>query len=388
MKKVGILTMYNNSNNYGGVLQAYALQKAIEKLGYKCEQISFRKTTQKKLTNNLKNRVETNGILEVCSWAIKRSNKVIVSKIAKKLYSKKYEEEILERKEKFKRYRDSIPHSCEYYSENIEESLKNYDIYVCGSDQIWKPGVVCKEYLLEFVPDNKYKFSYAASISKNILSLDEREYLIKGINRLDCVSLRESQTVEVIQQFTDKKIESVLDPTLLISKEEWEKQCGVVKVNEKYIFCYLLGFDKKQRDIIKKLALKTKMKIVTIPFADGKYNFMDNDFGDIKLCSAGPGEFLTLIKNAELVITDSFHATVFSNIFETDFYVLGRTEEPAMNTRIISLLDMFNLQERLLYVADELLNWKPIDFTKRKRYDKELKKSEEYLVNALAERNK
>lgn len=379
MKKVGIITMYYDSNNYGGVLQAYALQKIIEKLGYDCEQISFAKKGNKNFLNKFKSRCDEKNIIFALKWVNNRVNKVLVSKLAKYIYQDKYNSDIKIRKEKFKDYRKNIPHSEVYNSENIANCVDLYDVFICGSDQIWKPGVICKEYLLEFVPNNKKKISYAASISKNLLSNDERNYLINGITKLNAISVREQQAVELIGKYIDKNIEWVVDPTLLLSKDEWERECSKLNIKDNYIFCYLLGFDKKQRNIIKRLAKSKKMKIVTIPFADGKYNFMDKKFGDIQYSNAGPNEFLALIKNAKLVITDSFHATVFSNIFETNFYVLERTEEVSMNTRIISLLNMFGLEKRFIQKYDDILNCEDIDFTKRKEYEQVIKKSKEFL---------
>lgn len=379
MEKVGIITMYHGSNNYGGVLQAYALQKAIEKLGYDCEQISFARKSNKNFFNKFKSRCDVNNIFFALNWAVNRANKVAISKIAKAIYQNEYNTDIKIRIERFNKYRKDIPHSEVYTSENITECINLYDVFICGSDQIWKPGVVCREYLLEFVPDTKKKISYAASISKNSLSKDESDYLVNGITKLNAVSVREQQAVQLIREYIDKKIEWVVDPTLLLSKDEWEKECSKLDIKDDYIFCYLLGFDKKQRKVIEKLAKAEGMKIVTIPFADGKYNFMDKKFGDIHYSNAGPNEFLSLIKNAKLVITDSFHATVFSNIFETDFYVLERTEETSMNTRITSLLNMFGLEKRFIQKYDDILKYEAIDFKRRKEYGRFIKESNEFL---------
>lgn len=383
MKKVGIITMYYGSKNYGGVLQAYALQKAISKLGYECEQISFKRIANKRLASQLKNRLEVNNPFEVMKWATSRSMKLINSKIAKKVLEKQFGESIKVKNEKFTEYCKQIPHSIVYTSENIEKSIEVYDTFVCGSDQIWKPGVACKEYLLGFVPEGKKKVSYAASISKNTLSKEESEFLTSYIEKFDSVSVREKQAVNLLNKYTKKKVEWVLDPTLLLSREEWEKECSERLVNEKYIFCYLLGIDKKQRLMIEKLAKIKSMKIVTIPFSNGSYNFVDSSFGDIKFGNAGPNDFLSLIKHASLVITDSFHATVFSNIFETDFYVLERTEEKTMNSRITSLLDVVGLPDRFISNSKDLLEYKSIDFLNKNNLENKIKNSKSYLENSL-----
>lgn len=383
MKKVGIITMYYGSKNYGGVLQAYALQKAISNLGYECEQISFKRTVNKKLSSQLKNRLEVSNPFEVMKWATGRSIKLINSKIAKKVLEKQFGESMKIKNDKFTKYCERIPHSVVYTSDDIEKSIDVYDTFVCGSDQIWKPGVACKEYLLGFVPENKNKVSYAASISKNTLSKEESEFLTSNIERFDSVSVREKQAVKLLNKYTNKQVEWVLDPTLLLSREQWEKECSEKLVNEKYIFCYLLGVDKKQRIMIEKLAKTKDMKIVTIPFSNGSYNFVDSSFGDIKFGNAGPNDFLSLIKYASLVITDSFHATVFSNIFETDFYVLERTEEKTMNSRITSLLDVVGLPNRFISNCEDLLEYKSINFSNKNDLENKIKNSKIYLENSL-----
>lgn len=383
MKRVGIITMYHGSYNYGGVLQSYALQKVVSDLGYYCEQISFQRKEKKSFKSNIKNRLEVDNLLTVIVWGISRTKKVIDSKIARKIYGKKYNKFIKIRKGKFDEYRNSIPHSEIYNSETIKESLTDYDAFICGSDQVWKPGVVCKEYLLNFVPNEISKISYAASISKNKLSAQESELIISGINRLDAVSVREKQAVNLINKYTEKKVEWVLDPTFLVHSSHWETQCEEVKIKEDYIFCYLLGVNKSQRKLIENLARKNNLKIVTIPFANGNYNFTDASFGDIKVCDAGPHDFLGLIKNAKLVITDSFHATVFSNIFNTDFYVFERTEETSMNSRIISLLEFLNLKDRFIQCFDKDIIWESIDFRNRRSVDKKIEECKEFLERSL-----
>lgn len=383
MKRVGIITMYHGSYNYGGVLQAYALQKAVSDLGYYSEQISFERKGNISFKSNIKSRLEVDNPLTVIIWGIDRTKKVINTKLARKIYEKKYNNDINIRRRKFDEYRNNISHSKIYTSETIEESVKNYDAFICGSDQVWKPGVVCKEYLLEFVPKDICKISYAASISKNKLSVQESEFIINGLNRLDAVSVREKDAVNLINKYTEKKVEWVLDPTFLLHPIHWETQCEEIKIKGDYIFCYLLGVNKVQRKLIENLARKNNMKVVTIPFANGDYNFTDASFGDIKVCDAGPYDFLGLIKNAKLVITDSFHATVFSNIFNTDFYVFERTEEVSMNSRIISLLEFLNLKDRFIQCFNKDIIWESIDFNSIKSFDEKREECKKFLERSL-----
>lgn len=381
MKKVGIITMYYNSKNYGGALQAYALQKAVAQMGYSCEQIAFKREGKKDFKQRIQNRLEVSSKREVLGWIIARVYNLYTSKLAKKIYEVQYRDKMQLRNQRFEKFCEAIPHSKTYTSETIKESTSQYDVFICGSDQVWKPGVMCSEYLLEFVPREKVKFSYAASISRNNLSQSEKEQLIGGISQLDGISVREKQTVQLLNLYTDQKVEWVLDPTMLLTKQEWEQVCAPPLVEGKYIFCYLLGADYKQRKFIKKLAKMKQMQLVTIPYASLKYNFMDHNFGDIHICEAGPHDFLSLIKNAALVITDSFHAAVFSNIFQRDFYVLERTEETSMNSRIISLLNVLGKEERFVKEdLNKMLDDQPIYYKRNIKYEEMQEKSKAYLA--------
>lgn len=359
LKRIGIITMYHNSQNYGGVLQAYALQKAIENLGYNSEQISFLKDNQDCLSNRIRSRLGSESKLKLIDWILNRCWRKLISKLAGFIFGRKMDGCLQIRKNKFQSFREEIPHSDEFTSSTITNCVDRYAAFICGSDQIWKPGVLCSEFMLDFVPKEKVKMSYAASISRSNLSQVDIERLVCGINQLNAVSLREKQDVELLQKYTNKEISWVLDPTLLLDRKEWEKLSVCVPIEGPYLFCYLLGNDSTQRRIILKTARMMHMKIVSIPFADGKYNFVDLKFGDIKIGDAGPLEFLSLIKNAHIVITDSFHATVFSSIFDRDFYVLERAEEPTMNTRILSLLEILEVSERFVKtneLADKIIN--------------------------------
>ena len=174
-----------------------------------------------------------------------------------------------------------------------------------------------------------------------------------------------------------------MDPTLLLDKEDWEKLYIKNLVKEDYVFVYLLEANKKKYKIIEKFAKEKNLKIVTIPFASGTLNLNDRRFGDIHMTNAGPKEFITLIHDAKLVITDSFHATVFSNIFKTDFFVLERTEAPTMNSRIISLLKMFNRNEKFIEdkeLENQNLGYK---FNSENKYSKMKELSEKYLLSSI-----
>ena len=338
MKNIGITTMFHNSENYGGVLQAYALAEVLSQMGFQAEQILIQSESK---------RSKQEKPLNICSELkriIKRNiirtlNKIILFFLTKKLS---------QRSGAFEQFRDCVPHSEKIYTSlNIEECLKKYDIFITGSDQVWNMNWYNRNYFLDFVPRDKVKISYAASMPDVNISNEEKEIVKNHLESFDAVSVRESNTAIFLEELTGKKTECVLDPTLLLGKEDWDKICSDKIVNYKYIFCYFLGDDMRERKIAKEFAKKLKLKIVTLPHLD-LIKKSDIFFGDRKLYNVSPQMFISLIKNAEYVLTDSFHAAVFSNIFKTKYYVFERVGTIEMSSRISTLLKITNTNERYL----------------------------------------
>lgn len=334
MKKIGIITHYYNSINYGGVLQAYALTKVLQELGYNAEQIcydaSYRDNSYKR--------------------------KITIKSIVKKTIYKCVDRKLKKRYLKFSQFRnEEIKHSNAIYnSNNIEESNCNYEIFVTGSDQVWNLKWLHSAYFLDFVK-NKKKVSYAASLGKKDFSDDELDYYKKKLKGFAAISLREKEGLDYIQKIVKVPVVQTLDPTLLLPVNEWKRlarQADRENNFEKYLFCYFIGDDVKVRKLATKYAKSRNLKIVNLPHAAG-FNFSDVFFGNKKVYTAGPCEFIDLIKNAEVIMTDSFHCCVFANIFKKDFWVFDRVGKRDMNTRIYSLLDLFGNTNRFCDSADK-----------------------------------
>lgn len=347
MKKIGIITMYYKSINYGGVLQAYALERYLNSIGMDAEQICFSKG-KKNLKTNIKKKIKENGF----KWLVLKFRNYFGTKIGNILLSQNEKKLFEERRKKFENFRNQIKHSKKVYTcDNIAETNDIYDIFCCGSDQIWKPGVVCDEYLLKFVK-NKEKISYAASISKTNISEDELKTIADNIKDYMLISLREETDVSHLNQLIKKKVEWVVDPTLLLEENDWNNIASQRQYEGDYIFCYTLELNSKKKKAIKKFSKSHFCKIITIPYANGTIDLKEKNFGDIKIINAGPEDFLSLIKHAKYIITDSFHASLFSIMFKKDFFVLERYDAPTMNSRIISLLNLFGLKERFVKEND------------------------------------
>lgn len=385
--KIGIITFYNGNINHGGMLQAYALQKTIENLGYDCEQICLDNRITEKLS--FKDKVKLVFKLKFGVFnLIKR--KLYDRKINKKLFSIKQRQS-----EAFLEFQNLIPHTKKIYkAEEINELNDIFDEFVCGSDQVWTPysggirPVPHKwNYYLEFT--NKRKISYAASFGADVLPKQFEEEAVKRINNLDAISVREANAKKLISNKIHKNIQIVLDPVLLIEPDEWMK---IVKkpVEEKYMLAYILGNSNQSRIIIQDASNLMKEKLITIPFI-GDYNELDFKFGDIQKIDISPKEFLGYIKYSDFVITDSFHCVVFSILFEKRFVVLKRNldkEKKAMNSRLTDLLSLVGLDDRIVDNTSsrniqEILN-RPIDYSSvLKKIEEEKIKSLEWLQNNL-----
>ena len=337
MKNIGITTRFYNNENYGGVLQAYALTKVLSKMKFNVEQILIKQEFKK---GSIQDKPSiTKKILNVC-----KNPKIISNKI----FQFVLENKLTQRSIAFERFIDCVPHSEKVYtSSNIKENLNKYDIFITGSDQVWTMQWYNSSYFLDFVPRDKIKISYAASMPDVNISNKEKEIVKNHLESFDAISVREINTSTFLEKLTEKKVECVLDPTFLLDKTDWNEICSDEIMYEKYIFCYFLGEDIKQRKIAKEFAKKFKLKIVTLPHLHS-IKRSDILFKVHKLYGVSPQMFISLIKNAEYVLTDSFHAAVFSTIFKTKYYVFERDGEIDMSTRISTLLKITNASERYL----------------------------------------
>lgn len=332
--KVGIVTFYHKSCNYGGTLQAYALSKAVNK-NSDSQQILYNRSIQQitSKTNNIKN---------------------IARYFLSKILRRKRNVALKNRQLVFESFREIIPHSeMEYDIQNVYKSLDNYGVFITGSDQVWNVEYYDEVYRLEFVPSTKYKFSYAAGVSSGELTEEQKSIFKKTLSTFDAVSVREESAVNTLQSLTDKKVEWVLDPTLLLSREDWDNICSEKRINEKYVFCYFLGKLSLSNKKIIEFAHSKGLKVVSMPYLAWTSK-RDSDFGDYKIYDATPTDFISLIKHAEYIFTDSFHAAVFSHIYHKNFFVFNRAGLKSMNDRIYSLTSLFDTQDRFCDTKEKI----------------------------------
>lgn len=395
-KRVAIITMFHNSINYGGVLQAYALQTTIQNLGFDCDVIRYSKNEKAVTISAVKRELlEGSSTLEHITKIYDlfvRTVRYILKNAFKKLVLKIYlDQKISLRKNAFAIFnKEHVPSTKPYTDETISECVEDYDIFVCGSDQIWNPKGFTPAYFLDFVPESKLKIAYAPSIALNSLIDPEIACIQPLVNRFDAISVREERGKELVEMLTDKEVYWVLDPTLLLEYDEWKKIIRPYPIKRPYIFCYMLGKSKENKQFVLNVAEKLGMPVVTIPFVT-KDNFISLTYGDIWVYDAGPGEFLSLIQNARYVITDSFHGSVFSIIFRKNFFTLKRSNDDtrsSVNSRVYSLLEICQLEDRLINDVGsfDLANFaNEIDYeTVFAHLNKKREQSLKFLVQALS----
>lgn len=348
MNEVGLLTLDSHTYNYGGALQQYALFSTICKLGFNCEVIDYKLKSEDTM------------------FSYKRSLKYItLDKIVKKIrkrYEGKNDEKIVRqiqaRQRMFELFRkENVILSAECDRAELYEIHKKYNTLVCGSDQIWNPAMTRPSFFLDFVDDKRKKVIYAASIGRDNLSKVESKVYRRYLNEIGHISVREERAKNILDKIgVSEDIAIVLDPTLLVDRNIWEKIAGETPLYRgQYVFCYYLDINENKRSAALSFADKYHLDIVSIPYLQEKYNALDMCFSNFTE-PVGPSQFLNLILNAAYVLTDSFHASVFSILFNKQFRVFGRGRgKDSMDSRIETLLGYIEHKEYLLEPA-ELLN--------------------------------
>ena len=365
--RIGIISKYYKNYNYGGLLQSYALVKVLDNLGYEAKQISFKPNDRKKYG------VKNYFLLYAKSW--------VKSGILhfRHIYIKSFNTRMIE-------FMRSIPHTKSVTENNVYDLNTDFDAFIAGSDQIWNPAFAYNEYFLNFADKSKKKISYAASIGVIDCNQDELEYLKKGIGSFDFISLREYEGKKLVKKILpDRQVEWVLDPTFLLNKSDWSELDVSDSMNlpKRYAVVYLMGNNPNNEQLVRKIIDSLSIEAIVIPFTFSDYMKSKRNLVDL-----GPKEFVTLIKHATVVFTDSFHATSFSIINEVNFYCLNRSgevSEKSMNSRIDSLFRLLEIKPRWIRNFDEYESLdRDIDFTVvEKLIEKYRAESLKFLCDAL-----
>ena len=386
MKKIGIVSCYFK-NNYGSMLQAYATQKVLDNMGLENETFNIKGNVD--FANGKKKYYKS----QIFNYSfIKSKIGMAWLKVYKKL-NKKLGKNIAIREKKYEEFRKEINLTKPFHTyKELTENSKNYSSIIVGSDQLWLPvNIVADYYTLNWVPENVNKVSYATSFGISQVPEKYKNEYRNFLNRLDYISVREDKGIEIIKTLTNKEVNLVCDPTILLTREEWlqiQEQKPIIK--DKYILCYFLGKNIEHRKFAERLKAKTGFKIVSLNHADEYVKYSDK-FADETPYDIGPKEFLNLIRNAQYVCTDSFHGTVFSLINNKKFFTFERYSSKngkvSTNSRIYSLLGIMNLQNRVLKGnenIDNVLNYE-IDFNiVNEKLNEFRENSKKFLLQALS----
>ena len=262
-----------------------------------------------------------------------------------------------------------------------------FNAFVCGSDQIWSPRCFDPSYYLDFVKESRKKIAYAPSFGCDSLdSFSCRENIGKLLSGFGALSVRESAGKGIVRRAADRDAVQVLDPTLLLSAKDWVGFSSRPSQKEGYCLLYFLGENQGNRRVAREIALSRGFEVVEIPVFE-RYR---NDEGVVS-DAVGPAEFLSLISNADLVCTDSFHGIVFASIFQKDFVAFERFDPrsgDSQNTRVYSFLEMTGT-ERALLPRTALGKWRDrldadLDYARiNLRIETKKEESIDYLRSAL-----
>ena len=372
---IGGITWWRN--NYGSILQAYALQEYI------------------KLTSDIEYEIinQYGSTIYSANNILDKIRRIGLKGTLKKGFWKIAFPGIIKRNKNIQHFVDSnlnISNSC-FTEQTIGQANDRYDGFICGSDQIWNTSLVSPDnpiYWLKFAEDGKRKISYAPSIGVSELNDDEKEAVKSNLSSFHSVSCREETGTKAINEaLGEDKCVTVLDPTLLVDRTVWDNISCEKIYEEPYLFVYLLRGTKAQRKKIEDIAKAKNLKIVTIPFLDSeKICWYDSRFGNYKLWDASPADFVSAIRYSEFVITDSFHCMIFSCLYHREFLTFPKIGNAQMN-RITGLQELFQMSSRMIDEStpiDNVQNIEKIDWELVDRILHEKRaSSRQYLDNAL-----
>jgi hypothetical protein len=349
MKKLGIITLHYIPN-YGAVLQSYALKTILNRY-CKAEIIDYRQYSREK---NFSMKVYLNNALSNMDFRV-------LIKFPLHLIRNCYHLRFRKKLNKF--YKQKLEIGEQVYKKNLNNLNKQYEGIVVGSDQVWNPKVLEGEYslMLDFYHNKKY--SYASSIGVESLPDKEIQNYRENLNKFKYVSCREKKGAEIINQLLlSDKCEDVLDPTLLLSKEEWNEKLGIRDCEKKYFLVYMVRYDRKLLSLAKELETKLKLEIIYIVSPAVRYKM---GLRGIKcLYRIAPEKWIEYFNEAEMILTNSFHGIAFSINFNKQFYgCFDRTGDVnGTNSRMESILEMFNLKNRVISDIEQVSLNNVIDY--------------------------
>jgi len=374
MNKIAMIT-FHASHNSGSMLQALALQTALEEKGCNVEIIDFSNEGQRNLYATLPKPHNWKQCIKWLIWAsnykeLKRQN------VAYSVFLRKY---------------FNLTAKAYMKTSQLDALNDEYDAFVAGSDQVWNIKCVDADdaYFLSFVKD-KPKFAYAVSLgANNAFEGEEGQKYIGYIRDFESISVRERNAQKWIEQATGKTYPITLDPTMLFDAEDWEEIVEVKQepiIQGKYIFYYCFGINEEVQKFLHRISETLQLPVY----------FMEAKEWTLKTCwrhkirlvkEYGPDVYMNLVKHADLFITSSFHGTAFGTIYRKNFwYIRSKDSESSKDDRAITFLSQLGLMSR--YRTIEELNhinlYEEIDYNPVVDSIKSLREvSEQYLSSII-----
>lgn len=329
-QKIGIMT-FHRAINYGALLQTYGLYTALKRLGKEPEIIDYHPHFMAR-----EGKIDCAG-----NSLLQKGRNLLISLVlyrSRKLQMKKFRAFLREH------LKLSAPVS------DLRKVGDSYDAYITGSDQVFNREITQDDadaYLLTFVKEPEKKFSYAASFGAAELKEAERDWYRERLASFAGISVREQSGVEIVRELTGKTAETMIDPTLLIPKEEWASlsvRYPLDKLDQPYILVYKMLEKDRLYHHAQEFSRKTGLQVICI---GGELRMRKKYPSFTFLSDASPEQFLSLFENAAYVMTSSFHGTAFSVLFERQFVSIF----PLKNTRsdrARSLLSLLHIEDRLV----------------------------------------
>lgn len=332
--KVCLIT-YSRSNNYGAALQLFATYRYLERMGCQVDILNYQ--------NVFEASKDGNGLLSI-SVSIKDAIRWFISGHIFR--------SIKNAKQNFSKFYNSMNYTAQVSSIKQIESWKDYDLFVVGSDQVWNPNLTNGfDHVFCLKSDKiKRKISYASSMGSLDFKNFDTKVLFEGLSSFTSLSVREKIAQEYLERNVRKNISIVIDPTMLFDRKEWNQLLQLDKVKnpipEKYVLIYALGgeFD-KNNSVARQVAdiLNIKTAVVTLSNRPKNVDYLMNNIT--------PNQFVKLVNDAEFIVTNSFHGTCFSILFEKPFYSVKYGLNPK---RTEELLNRYQLQRRIFSEGDEV----------------------------------
>ncbi len=345
MIKVATLS-FQHAYNYGAVFQVAALQHVIQSLGTQCDIIDYRCPAIDRQYDFKPLHFDSKIFSAI------RANLVLVPFIKSK-------------KKNFQKWMDSYQCTEIITKEHLPDLDERYDKFVVGSDQVW--NMKCQghdtSFFLDFVSEKSKKLAYAASFGTYNIFPEDTELFKKYLSTFNYISVRENRGQQLVKELSGRSSQTCLDPVLLAGRRFWESRMdNNFQFKNKYIFVYQLGHSNQIPKFVKQLKKHFDFKVVFVTGHAG--NMIYYSPFDKNESSVSPERFLSYLANASVVVTNSFHATAFSILFQKNFYVISKGGmEFSSNARIYNLLNSFGLSDRILYKYEESIVSTPCDYS-------------------------